>query len=304
VSLRVSCFGKLPFHREFLRLGIDSRAAAWLVRWVEGAHEAWTRTGGGPETSPCVRFAAVVEGVALVGVARQSSDGLRRHPVALFVEQASQETSGRWHLMPLACQQTWNALANLLAGDFATAGAFTTALQAGAPAADVAAAGSEYAGLLAESSAEGPWTALSARPGAAGRDMAHNLLTVALAQRGATSQNDGVAMAVPLPVGPRAMGFAALWLDVFGVVAGGAPREPVLLLGGQEARLVALYRPAEGRDLAAVLSSLDMGAIDDLSEPWQPWPPAEPSLLAAVHNLIAPGPASFASLLTRAAGIA
>ena len=34
MAARVACFGKLPFHREFLRIGLDSPAAAWVVHWT------------------------------------------------------------------------------------------------------------------------------------------------------------------------------------------------------------------------------------------------------------------------------
>src|SRR4029453_14567277 len=88
-ALPVSCFGKLPFHREFLRVGLGTPAAGWVVRWVEGAHAAWAARGDAPAETPLVRFAAVPEGGDLVaGVVRQSRHRPPGQPGASFLPGA------------------------------------------------------------------------------------------------------------------------------------------------------------------------------------------------------------------------
>jgi hypothetical protein len=287
VAPAVSCFGKLPFHREFLRLGLESAAGAWVAGWVEAAHAAWTRTGGAPGSSPLVRFAAMAETRLVVGVVRQSSDGLRRHPVTFFVEHGGAVAAERWHLVPLACVGTWDVLSAILCGTFTALSELVPALETGVPAPDLAGAEAAHAALLARGRAEGAWQAFTGARGEGARHLALNLVTVARAQRDARSPAEGVSMAVPLPDDPAlAPGHGALWLELFSAATGAPAGRPALLLTTEPPRMVALYRPPEGRDLAAVLGSLAMAPIDDLSEAWESWPPADLSLAAAIERLV------------------
>jgi hypothetical protein len=298
MAAHVACFGKLPFHREFLRLGLDSPAAAWTVRWVEQAHAAWSRAGNAPATSPLVRFAAPVERSLVAGVVRQSGDGLRRHPITLFVE-APGEVAARPELVPLACAPVWTALAALLDGGAASVGELSAALAAGVAAPDVATA----ARIVAEGDARdvpgGAWAALAGASDADGsRHLALNLVTAVRAQAEAASAADGVAVALPVDDDPAAAAVrASRWLALFAAAVGRATAPPVLLMRAEPGLLVAFHRPPEGRDLAAVLSDPGLAPIDDLREPWQPWPPDDPRLAAGVDALVRGGPDRFPALV-------
>jgi hypothetical protein len=272
--------------------------------WIAGAHEAWARDGQAPDSSPLVRFAVTTGQGLAVGVVRQSSDGLRRHPVALFVEDTRDVAPGRWHLLPLACTGTWEALAEILARSVTSVGELLAALDDGAPAPDPSGAESSYAKLLARSDSEGAWPAFTAARGDTARHLALNLITAARAQREARSAAEGVGIALPLPADAEAAsGHAALWLELLSA-AGVPPARPAILVGADPPRLVALYRPPEGRDLAAVLSSLGMAPIDDLSEPWQRWPPADPDLAAGIETLVTQGSTALATLPSRVRAVA
>jgi hypothetical protein len=300
MAARVACFGKLPFHREFLRIGLDSPGAAWVVHWLEQAHVAWSRTGNAPATSPLVRFAAPVERALVIGVVRQSSDGLRRHPVALFTETTGDLAATRPELVPIACEPTWTALAALLDTSVTSVAELTASFANGIPAPDLGAADATYMEARAHDAPGGAWAALagpSTEPDGA-RHLALNLVTAAQAQRAATSAADGVAFSVPIADDPAtAARQAAFWLALFGGAAARSMAPPVMCLRPDPGLLVAFYRPPDGRDLAAVLTDPALAPIDDLREPWQTWPPSDGRLAAGLDALVGGGAGGFAHLL-------
>ena len=297
--LRAACFGKLPFHREFLRLGLDSGGASWVVHWLEAAHEAWSRAGTAPDASAAVRFAAPAPaGSGLVaGVVRQSSDGLRRHPVAVFVSAPEGVDAARWHLLPLALDDTWAGLEALLAREFGAVAELDEALAAGVPGPALDAAEESYRTALALPVTAPSWEAFAGGEGDGARHLALNLLTVARAQREAQGAADGVSLVVPLHGEPPSVR-ASLWLELFAAAAGVAV-QPVIALHPDPVRLFAFYRPAEGADLAAMLSSPAMAPIDDLSEAWQTLPPSEAALASALDAVVAAGGETLGSLPAR-----
>ena len=299
MAARVACFGKLPFHREFLRIGLDSPAAAWVVQWVEQAHVVWSRSGNAPAASPLVRFAAPVERTLVIGVVRQSSDGLRRHPVALFTETGA-ELATRPELVPIACERVWTALATLLDTTVTSVAELTASLANGIPAPDLRAADATYMEARAQDAPGGAWTALAGPPSEpdGAQHLALNLVTAARAQNDATSAVDGIAMALPIADDPTvAARQAALWLALFGAAAGRSLPAPVLCLRPDPGMLVAFYRPPDGRDLAAVLSDPALAPIDDLREAWQTWPPPDGRLAGGVEELVSGTAGGFARLL-------
>jgi hypothetical protein len=287
-TLPVSCFGKLPFHREFLRIGLGTPGAASVVRWVDGAHAAWSRSGDPPAETPLVRFAMATEhGGVVAGVVRQSSDGLRRHPVAFFIEDPARVARADWPLLPLALAGPWTELSALSARSWDDHDALTGALAAGTPALDWEAARAARREALAAPCPGSPWEALTGVRGDDARHVAANLLAVAEAQRAARSTAEGVSVALPLPPDPGlAPSRASLWLELLDLAAGMAESGPAIALRDTPPRLVAFYRPPEGPDLAAVLSSLDMAPIDDLAEAWQTLPAAGSERARAVDALV------------------
>src|SRR5262249_13623751 len=126
----VSCYGKLPFHPEYLRIGIESPAAIWVTNWIDDAHEALSAGKHGKAHPSAVCFSTFCpDGKGTIaGVVRQSSDGLRRHPVVLFVEHRSAPTAITPHLLPLALAENWVALGQILERPFHTVREFTDAL--------------------------------------------------------------------------------------------------------------------------------------------------------------------------------
>ena len=289
-ALSVSCFGKLPFHREFLRLGLRTEAAAWVVRWVEGAHAAWAARGDAPAETSLVRFAAATDGGGLVaGVVRQSSDGLRRHPVTFFVEDARGAGAGDWHLLPMALATPWAELAALGGQQWDGLESLTAALDAGTSPPDWDAARTARRDALAAPLSGPAWEAVTGAGGDAGRHLAANLLAVAEAQRDARSVAEGVSVALPLPPDPAGgVARAGFWLELLALAVGASVHRPAIVLGAAPPRLVAFYRPPEGPDLAAVLSSLDMAPIDDVAEPWQALPVEGSERAHAVETIVAP----------------
>jgi hypothetical protein len=297
-SLRVSCFGKLPFYREFLRIGLGGSAAPWVIRWVESAHESWSRSGEAPVQSPLIRFAAPLDGGGLVaGTVRQSTDGLRRHPVTFFIEDARGGTQDRWHLAPLALSESWDALSALNQQTWDNVTSLSAALESGVPEPAWEPARITYEDALAAPLDVAPWNALLGETGDRARHAAANLLAVLEAQRSARSAAEGVSLAVPLrPSHGTAPVAASIWLDLLGTAAA---RLPVITIASEPPRLVVFFRPPEGRDLAAVLSSLDMAPIDDLGEPWQTHPSVGSDEARNLDTLAEAAPGPFKELRER-----
>src|SRR5262245_15846191 len=242
-ALPVSCFGKLPFHREFLRVGLGTPAAEWVVRWVEGAHAAWTSRGDAPAETSLVRFAAAPEGGGLVaGVVRQSSDGLRRHPVTFFIEDAGEIGGADWHLLPLALATVWDDLDALGRREWDGLDSLTAALQSGTASPDWDGARTARRDALATRLPEPSWEAVTGASGDAGRHLAANLVAVTEAQRDARSAAEGVSLALPLPAGPPGAAIrSAFWLELLAMAIGSTHR-PAIVVGTAPPRLVAFYR--------------------------------------------------------------
>jgi hypothetical protein len=287
-GLAVSCFGKLPFHREFLRVGLGTPAAGWVVRWVEGAHAAWTSRGDAPAETSLVRFAAAPEGGGLVaGVVRQSSDGLRRHPVTFFIEDAREIGGADWHLLPLGLATAWHDLDALGTREWDGVETLTAALESGIASPDWDGARAARRDALATRLSEPSWAAVTGASGDAGRHLAANLVAVAEAQRDARSEAEGVSVALPLPAGAPGVEIrSAFWLELLAMAVGSTAHRPAIVVGTAPSRLVAFYRSPEGPDLAAVLSSLDMAPIDDVAEPWQALPPEGSARARAVESIV------------------
>lgn len=304
--MQVSCYGKLPFHLEYLRIGLEAPGAIAVTRWIDRAHEAMHAPGRSDEearTTLCFASAPPDRAGVLAGVVRPSSDGRRRHPVTLFVEERPAAVSERWHLLPLALAEVWTTQRALLDRPFQDVPELTEALRDVPGTIDLDAAAADYEAALALVAPTGPWTMLTGVGGDVARHVALNFLAVSEAQREARSVAEGVALTVSLAgaaAEPAVSLFrACLWLDLFRQVAPGAPL-PTLLLGGEAGtwdRLWAVYRPAEGTDLAALLSGQDAAAIDELAEAWQEMPSGDAA--AALDRLVAEDPAPPSELAAR-----
>lgn len=291
--LPVACFGKLPFHREFLRIGLGSLAATWVVRWIDGAHAALgkDRAGDGART---VRFA--VRGPAgglIAGVVRQSTDGLRRHPVVLFVDTGEVAKAGV-HLLPVGLVEVWDTLCRYLDAPLSSSEDLSAALAPGVPRLDLALAEAAYRDALARAQPGGPWEALTGTSGDQARHFALNLLAIGRAQREAATPAEGVSVSVPLGGDDRELR-AAIWVELLHIASGAMP-PAALALVDDPASLFAYYRPVEGGDLAVMLGAPGT-SIDDLSDVWQAMPPEDAALAAALNSVGAARPGTLAEVL-------
>lgn len=295
----VSCFGKLPFHREFLRVRLDSPAAGWVVRLVEGGHAALTQSDApAADESPWVRFVVGVTNRLVIGVARRSSDGLRRHPIAVFFEEAVPALDA-WPLLPLSLLESWRALATLVDGSPATVKEFTARLDGGAPPSDLAGAAATFH-AFATLERPGPWHDLVGLDGDGLNHVAMNLLAVCQAQREARHESEGVSLAVPLPQEETAAAASAgVWVELLRAGVGRPDLTPALALTTDRPRLAAFLRPLTGADLAALLWNLEASPIDDLTEAWQAFPPSDAEVRARVDALCRVAPDSLAALSAR-----
>jgi hypothetical protein len=108
-------------------------------------------------------------------------------------------------------------------------------------------------------------------------------------------------VALPLPPDqPPGVSWGAFWLELLDVAVGASADRPVIVLGNSPPRLVVFYRPPEGPDLAAVLSSLDMAPIDDIAEPWQALPAPGSERARAVDTILTHSTAdTLADILAR-----
>jgi type VI secretion system ImpM family protein len=301
----VSCFGKLPFHPEFLRIALDSPGAALVVRWVERTHAALAKARGATAAAASLSFAAAAPGgrSVLAGVLRESSDGSRAHPVTAFIERPAAGMADRWHLMPLALRSAWTTLAELLQRPFARREDFGAALSGSGAEVELETAGATYA-AAASAVVPGPWLRLTAVDDATARHVALNLVAVARAQREARSPDEGIALTMALPPADVAADVAAsLWLELLArLVGGGAPA--TVVLAHDPPRLYAFHRPVDGSDLASLLTAVQDEQVDDLADPWQTLPASGTPLARALDDLVSRDSAPFADLAARIQAVA
>jgi hypothetical protein len=184
-------------------------------------------------------------------------------------------------------QQTWENITSL-----------STALESGVPEPAWEPARIAYEDALAAPLDVAPWNALVGETGDRARHAAANLLAVLEAQRSARSPAEGVSLAVPLRPSRGIVPVAAsLWLDLLSAAAPAA--RPAISVASEPPQLVVFFRPPEGRDLAAVLSSLEMAPIDDLGEPWQTLPAGGLDEARNIDALADAGPGPFRVLRER-----
>jgi len=297
-AARISCFGKLPFHREFLRFGLDGPAGEWVVRWLETGHAKLSRGEGAPPGGPWLRFAVPLEPIAVVGVVRPSSDGLRRHPVALFTTVPAGDR-GAWSLVPLAYGTLWDALEGLIDDSVGSVPDLAERLAHPLPEPREAVAASRFeAG--ANVPVDRPWHALVGREGDEAAHAALNLLVIADAQRHARVVDEGVGVLLPLPGdSERAAVHASVWMRVVERAVGREAPRPIVAQLADPGRLALFYRPVDGEDLRALLGVPGEMPIDDVCETWQKFPPEDPALDAAVARLTEASPAALGTLSER-----
>ena len=272
----VGCYGKLPFFAEYLRVDAGDAVPDLVAKWIDEMHAHFTRH---PDSEPadvpstCVCIAHPIGSHVAAVVARESSDGLRRHPVALYaVEEDS--TSGTPALLH-AADPVWTILRELLQTDYADRESFLAALAAPE-------LSERIRGPAGEDEDAGPpgavgdravvWAELVGQQEDDARHAALNLLAIAEAQREATSPTEGVAISFPLPQKERMARIEACesWLHVLGRLAG--PSTPTVAIFDEPGTLHTYFHPMGGDELAAGLRSLPEPPIDEIVDVWQELP--------------------------------
>lgn len=271
----VGCYGKLPFFAEYLRVDVGDTVPDLVVTWIDEMHAHFTRH---PDSAPaevpgaCVCIAHPVGSHVAAVVARESSDGLRRHPVALYaVKEPAAGTSGLLH----AADSAWAILRELLETDHADRESFLAALSSPELPQRIHGTTGE-ADDASSTGATGDravvWTELVGQQGDDARHAALNLLAIVEAQREAASPTEGVAISFPLPQKERMARFEACesWLHVLDRLAG--PSTPTVAIFDEPGALHTYFHPMGGDELAAGLRSLSEPPIDEIVDVWQELP--------------------------------
>lgn len=315
--LAIACYGKVPVHPEYIRSGLGSEAAMQMVDWVDGAHAALTAArrkagrSGPPSPSEVLhslkRFAVLrpKRPALIAGIVARSSDGLREHPVTLFVE-LDEVSEGALPLLPLVLEPIWTHLSGVLEGPLESREGLIAALERGCPRPSLDPNGDQARAMLETARDAASWPALTRAAGETAVHLAMNLFAVTAAQREARIAEEGVALSVPLGEADGAAERAGVWLKLLAELVREAVgcRFPTFALGLQPSRLFVFLRPAEGNDLAAMLDSLDLAAIDDLSDVWQKLPPDGTPRRAALDRLTETGTDGLAPLVALVSEVA
>lgn len=117
-SWQWSAFGKHPVAKDFFRLGQDNPLLKGFSDWVEKGYQVFISKNPTPQNLHAWRFWArgtQKENVAC-GVVRDSSDQVGRpYPLLIIGTGMLQGWEEHWHLMPFACERTWDQIEYLSA---------------------------------------------------------------------------------------------------------------------------------------------------------------------------------------------
>jgi hypothetical protein len=288
---RASCYGKLPFDREFLRLNLDSDEGRWLVGWVDAAHhlvagaEAVADRPAREVRAVLTRNGGRTLTAALIRPSRDG--GGRSYPIAVFSVAEGKRLREQWHLAPLAVEPIWELLAARVLGDGVID---REALAAAVDGAELTAPDATLAGERFEAAVRAPcptpWSVLTGAEPARARELASTLAQIAEAHRHARNSEEGVALWLSLDTAPAGAGGldgamrTASWVRLFSAVAGVSKPWPGIVEvreAGRASALCILGREPDGADLAYLLAGVGGAAIDRLDEPWDSEPSSEPA---------------------------
>ena len=305
-SSRFSCYGKLPFDREFLRYNLDSDEGRWIVSWVDGGHEAIAvKDESARRDSPLELRAILGRGKSVTAaMIRPSRDGGGRYyPVCVFTVLDAKPLRDQWHLAPLSVAPLWETMdREILSAKTPDRSSFAALLDQTTMHTDDPAS---LAGRFDEETRaplKSPWSVLVGADGDGARQRATTLVSLGRAQAGARRASDGVALRVPIgpiPDSLRPASIAAAWVRLFTTVSGfRGPWPAVIEAHDREARrLTGIFifgrEPVED-DFAKLLAGVGDPAIDDLGEPWESEASGEGR--DVVERLVGSGAGSLADL--------
>jgi type VI secretion system ImpM family protein len=312
---RLSCYGKLPFDREFLRYHLDSDAGRWLAPWIDGAHHAMAASAvAKPLEDVELRGLFARDGGKrlLASVIRPSSDGGgRSYPVCVFVVHDARAIRDSWHLAALWAAPLWPRIAEtVLNGSIADREALGAALETTGCRFEAPEVLGQRFDEAARAQRPAPWAALTGAASEEARQLAVTLVQLGSAQRHVRSVAEGIAASVPLASGPPDAGIdsatrVAAWIRLFTAVAAAKSPWPAIIevwrRGAVAPESVCIFgREPTAADLAYLLGRIGEPPIDDLSDPWETEPSSEWGQ-QALAALLDSGAASLADLWTKIA---
>ncbi len=104
------CYGKIPSEREFVRIGIDSADALWMVNLLTEAHALAVESNGEIPSGREVRLVVCdpASTTVLAALLRGSRDAVgRRYPLGVFCCLDRSDLEGRLYLSPLWLGDLW-----------------------------------------------------------------------------------------------------------------------------------------------------------------------------------------------------
>ncbi len=113
-----SAFGKHPVASDYFRLGHDAPLLKGFMDWVEKGYQALTASKGVLQNLHSWRFWArgSQKESVVCGVVRDSSDRVGRpYPLLVIGTGMLPDWEEHWHLMPFACEKTWDQIEYLSA---------------------------------------------------------------------------------------------------------------------------------------------------------------------------------------------
>ena len=282
---KFSCYGKLPFDREFLRYQLDSDEGRWIVDWVDSAHQVIVSRGGWSPSESSLELRVVLSRgggrSAVVAVIRPSRDGGNRsYPVCTFAVLEGRTVRDRWHLAPLWVAPLWEGMnRQLLDASIPDRQAFAAALAEIACVPENADAVGARFEEAAHDRLDSPWRALSGANAESVRNSALTLVQLGAAHAASRGPSAGAALRFPvLPSQAPGAAFGpgmqtALWIRLFSFVSDSTGPWPGVVeiheRGNGTAQGGCIFgREPTADDLAYLLASVGDPAIDDLNQTW------------------------------------
>ena len=128
IEYQAACYGKLPFHGDFIRHQAGGAEYQWLDRWIQegivSLGESFPGSWGEVfQSSSPMRFLIQIEKSSIAGVSRPSVDSAgRRFPFLVFCVLDSRQIRKRPSGIPLAMEEFLTQAEALLCRDFSGVG--------------------------------------------------------------------------------------------------------------------------------------------------------------------------------------
>jgi type VI secretion system ImpM family protein len=122
-SFPIGCFGKLPFHKEYIQANIHEPEAQHFLKWMDEGARYLKSFSGSSQNAYSQRYQLIFcpkkSAKFLTGHIRLSSDSLRSYPFAIFSTCNYKGFAGHFSLLPHLFAQFWDELRNFMSKPFA-----------------------------------------------------------------------------------------------------------------------------------------------------------------------------------------